>query len=408
MKLLADRYKIIKDLGLGGFSQTYLAKDMQRVDQRRCVIKRLQPQSNDPFTVQTSRRLFKTEVNVLKKLGSHERIPQFYDSFEVDQQFYLVAQYIEGHSLEQELRWWHWPEAKVIIFLQDILETLAFVHQKQVIHRDLKPANLIRCTGLQSLGEHRDQSIALIDFGSVKNRPLNHTAIVGTRGYMPPEQFLGKPCLSSDIYAVGIIALRALTGIDPTQKNFPTNPDTGEILWQQAAKVSPGLAQVLDNMVRQNPRQRYSSAKEALQAIHRLEESIPAPSRRRILQTVGLGVMGLLGTGMAYPALSQELTATKQLKKEDSPQQPRENPQPQLQSLAPADLDQEELKRRYGSYNQCRKAAKAQGIKFTTTPTWQMLVYAFSYSEALQNLSQGYLQAYPNPSLAGIKVEVKL
>ena len=75
-------------------------------------------------------------------------------------------------------------------FLQDILETLAFVHRKQVIHRDIKPENLIR--------RDRDQRIVLIDFGSVKNRqPADHTAIVGTQGYMPPEQLLGSPRLNS-------------------------------------------------------------------------------------------------------------------------------------------------------------------------------------------------------------------
>lgn len=78
MSTLANRYKIIKNLGAGGFSQVYLAKDLQRDDHRRCVIKKLQPKSDDPFTVRTSRRLFKTEVNVLQKLGNHDRIPQLF------------------------------------------------------------------------------------------------------------------------------------------------------------------------------------------------------------------------------------------------------------------------------------------------------------------------------------------
>lgn len=410
MSTLANRYKIIKDLGSGGFSQAYLAKDLARADNRRCVIKKLQPKSNDPFTVRTSRRLFHTEVNVLKRLGSHDRIPQLYVSFEEDREFYLVEQYIEGHGLSRELTWWHWTEAKVVAFLQDILGTLAFVHQKQVIHRDIKPENLIR--------RELDQRIVLIDFGSVKKRQATaQTAIIGTQGYMPPEQLLGKPRFSSDIYAVGMIALRGLTGIDPTKTSFPTDPDTGEFLWHHKTNVSDVLAQVLTKMVRQDCRQRYPSAAEALEAVNQLTE-VPAPSRRRMLQAAGLGLMGLLGTGMAYPALSQELPNLKQspspfpnnegVSKDDVKEPPRKSPSssPTSVASAPKSLDKAELLRRHGSYNECRKVAKANGIKFTTTPTWDKLVDAFSYSEALHQLSQVYLTTYPNPNLAGIKVEL--
>lgn len=428
MSTLANRYKIIKNLGEGGFSQVYLAKDLQRDDHRRCVIKKLQPKSDDPFTVRTSRRLFKTEVNVLQKLGSHDRIPQMFVSFEEDRQFYLVEQYITGQGLSRELTWWHWTEAKTVAFLQDILETLAFVHRKQVIHRDIKPENLIR--------RDHDQRIVLIDFGSVKSRQQSgQTTIVGTKGYMPPEQLLGKPRLNSDVYAVGMIALRGLTGVNPVKTEFPTDPDTGEFLWQHKTDVSPELAQVLNTMVRQDHRHRYPSAQEALQAVSQLGE-VPASGRRRLLQAAGLSVMGLLGTGMAYPALSQELPNRKpsspfpaaptpehpptpetnvSVEKSASPVAKADTPKEKESPLAspalataPKRLDKQELLRRYGSYNECRKVAKANGIKFATTPTWDKLVYAFSYSEALQQMSQVYLSAYPNPALAGITIELTL
>lgn len=415
MNTLANRYKIIKDLGAGGFSQVYLAKDLHHEDNRRCVVKKLQPKSDDPFTLRTSRRLFQTEVKVLRKLGSHNRIPQLYVSFEEDRQFYLVEQYIAGQGLSRELTWWHWTEAKVIAFLRDLLETLAFVHQKQVIHRDIKPENLIR--------RDLDQGIVLIDFGSVKKRqPSPKTAIVGTQGYMPPEQLFGKPRLSSDIFAVGMIALRALTGIDPAKTAFPKDPETGEFLWHHKANVSPELAQILDTMVCQDHRRRYASAQEALQAVNQLGE-VPAPSRRRILQVAGLSVMGLLGTGMAYPALSQELPSRKGASSPfPAPEDPSSTaltqdktkviaetlPSSTPLATAPQSIDREELLRRYGSYNECRKVAKARGIKFTTTPTWDKLVYAFSYSQALHQISQVYLKTYPNPALAGIKVELSL
>lgn len=158
---LADRYKVIKALGGGGFSRTYLAVDTQSKNKQRCIIKQLQPEGTDAFTVKTSKRLFDTEVRVLRRLGEHDQIPKLFNNFAEDQELYLVEQYIEGQSLSQELkRGKRWNEIEVLAFLQDVLSTLAFIHGQKVIHRDLKPANLIR--------RKKDQKIVLIDFGSVK------------------------------------------------------------------------------------------------------------------------------------------------------------------------------------------------------------------------------------------------
>jgi serine/threonine-protein kinase len=103
---------------------------------------------------------------------------------------------------------------------------------------------------------------------------------------MPSEQAQGEPKLSSDIYAVGIICIYALTGRNPDPRlgrGLPTHPDTGEIIWRNQAQISPKLANFLDKMVRYDYRQRYQSADEALQALKTL---LPNTStRKQILPT---------------------------------------------------------------------------------------------------------------------------
>ena len=266
--LLSGRYQIISQLGQGGFGQTYLAEDMHLPGKPQCVVKQLQPKTTDPVALQTAKRLFDTEAEVLYKLGTHPRIPRLFAHFEENQEFYLVQEFIEGHSLTKEIgSGKQLTEVQVVNLLQDILKVLEFVHEQQVIHRDLKPSNLIR--------RYKDCEIVLIDFGAVKqiSAPLvdseddtkgdtNLTIAIGSPGYMPNEQLAGTPQFSSDIYAVGMIGIEALTGLHP--KQLQKDPVTGEIIWQDQVQVSPGLIYVLDKMVRYDFRQRYQSATSAI------------------------------------------------------------------------------------------------------------------------------------------------
>ena len=216
--LLAGRYQIIEHLGEGGFGDAYLAEDNHLPDGHRCVVKKLKTDTQNPTLLKSTRRLFDSEAKVLHQLGHHGQIPRLLAHFEEDEEFYLVEEYIEGQSLSDELT----PGAKfdegyVIQLLQDILGILKFVHQQQVIHRDIKPTNLIR--------RQKDGQLVLIDFGAVKQvttQLINskdqtpHTILIGSPGYTPSEQFRGNPRLSSDVYAVGMIAIQALTGLNPS------------------------------------------------------------------------------------------------------------------------------------------------------------------------------------------------
>jgi len=264
-KLLDHRYKVVRVLATGGFSQTYIAQDTRRPGNPICVVKHLKLVSNDKHIFTTAKRLFNNEAETLEKLGNHDQIPRLLAYFDENQEFFLVQEYIDGHTLTMELiPGQPWGENQVIQLLLEILEVLEFVHQQGVIHRDIKPDNLIRRVD--------DYKLVLVDFGAVKQvhcpsalseHHLNPTIAVGTPGYMPTEQGQGKPRPSSDIYALGIIAIQALTGIAANQ--FPEDPDTGEILWQHFRPVNSHLGEILTKMVRYHFKERYQTATEALE-----------------------------------------------------------------------------------------------------------------------------------------------
>lgn len=269
-KLLGGRYKVIRFLGGGGGGETYVAVDTHRPRQPECVVKRLKPAS-EPAFLPIARRLFKREAITLERLGNHNQIPRLLAYFEEDEEFYLVQDLIEGHPLNVELpTGCSWSEAKVMHLLQDMLRILEFVHSYEVIHRDIKPANLIR--------RHEDSKIVLIDFGAVKEirqnphaqtqSHINPTTIsIGTKGYMPAEQVRGKPRPSSDLYALGMIGIQALTGIDPVHLK---EDQDGESIWQHYVQVSDELAAILNGMVRYHFRDRYQAATDVLNALDRL------------------------------------------------------------------------------------------------------------------------------------------
>jgi eukaryotic-like serine/threonine-protein kinase len=273
-KPLGGRYRIINQLGVGGFGRTFLAEDLHLPGHPCCVVKQLKPQIRSDDTLQMARRCFNTEAQVLYQLGIHDRIPRLLAHFEDNQEFYLAQEFIEGLPLTKELMEGKcWTENQVLFFLKEVLEVLAFVHQRQVIHRDLKPSNLIR--------RAYDRRIVLIDFGAVKqvgtqaieleSGMTNLTISIGTQGYMPNEQLAGKPRFSSDIYAVGILGIQALTGIHPRHLGEDLR---GEIAWHQhAPELNPAFIQVLDQMVRYDFRERYPTAIEVLEAL----EPIPMP-----------------------------------------------------------------------------------------------------------------------------------
>jgi tetratricopeptide (TPR) repeat protein len=270
---LGGRYQIIRRLGGGGFGQTFLAEDQHLPGRPFCVVKHLQPKANHPEALVAAQRLFESEATVLHELGHHSQIPRLTAHFQEDQEFYLVQEFVQGTVFSQELKQRRTiSELEVLDFLLEVLTVLEFVHQHQVIHRDIKPANLIR--------RQVDGKIVLIDFGAVKQLVTpkwlpevpSLTVAVGSSGYSPPEQLAGKACYASDFYAVGMIAIQALTGIVP--KQLPIDTETHEAKWRDRITVNPALAEIIDRMVRYDFRQRYQSTAEVLTDLRTLNREV--------------------------------------------------------------------------------------------------------------------------------------
>jgi serine/threonine protein kinase len=257
--LLHDRYLILKNLSHGGFSTTFLAKDTMLPDMPLCVVKCLK---RSPLPHQAN--LFEAEVQTLYQLGRlTSQIPALLDHFVEEQLFYLIQEFIEGQTLARSIHSKHSNQSDIVDLLQQLLTVLQLLHSHQIIHGDIKPSNLIR---------RPDGQWVLIDFGAVKLASVEtvEAMVVGTIGYMPNEQQSGRSRFSSDLYALGMVAIQCLTGVHP--KHWTEDPNTGEILWN--AKLDPPLRKILGKMVRARLRDRYSSVTDVLIDLDKLKPSL--------------------------------------------------------------------------------------------------------------------------------------
>ncbi len=304
--LLRDRYRASGTLGRGGFGATFLAEDVGLPGRPTCVIKQLRPAVSDVHVLHMARELFEREATILGKIGNHPQIPRLLDYFELNQDFYLVQEHVDGPTLQQEVkRSGCFDEAGVREVLSEVLPILGYVHSQEVIHRDIKPANLIR--------RNFDRKFVLIDFGAVKDQvsqtvaansedsPLT-TFAVGTPGYAPPEQMAMRPVYASDLYALGVTCIYLLTGKSP--KDLGYDGATGELSWQGRVKLSDRLTKVIEKMLETSVRHRYQTTQEVLQALEldRHSDSLSQGMVSSTSQSISLAAHRPGLTGRVSPA----------------------------------------------------------------------------------------------------------
>ncbi|HYW19950.1 MAG TPA: serine/threonine-protein kinase [Nodularia sp. (in: cyanobacteria)] len=266
-KVLQARYHIIQSLGAGVFGETYIAVDQAHPENPKFVIKTLKSSSFSPSYLETLTLCFLNKTASLNFLRSHPQIPKLITCFQENEQLFLVQEFVEGHPLSAELpinQYWgfNWTDTEVVQLLKDVLGILEFVHSQGIIHGDIKPENLIRRT--------IDGKLVLMDFGSIQSVDLDldgelpiYGIPVTSLGYIAPEQFIGQTQPNSDIYALGMIAIQAITGLEPLQ--FQVDPQTNEIIWRtQDISVNDYLAAVLSQMIRYDYQERFQSAGEVL------------------------------------------------------------------------------------------------------------------------------------------------
>lgn len=274
---LRNRYRVIQLLGAGGFGRTFLAEDLDKLNEQ-CVVKQFLPQAQGSWAIKKATELFQQEARRLQLLGEHTQIPTLFAYFEEDKLLYLVQQFVEGDNLLQELgKQGAFSEQKIRELLIDILPVLQFVHQQKVIHRDIKPDNIIR--------RRSDGKLVLIDFGIAKhltatamNQPGTH---IGTLGYAAVEQMQdGTAYPVSDLYSLGVTCFRLLTQTSP-HKLFVNSGYEWTKNWQQylPSFIHENLSYVLDKLLQKDMQQRYQSADEVWQDLH--SENLPTSIKQK-------------------------------------------------------------------------------------------------------------------------------
>ncbi len=283
--VLRDRYEIQKQLGKTSGRRTLLARDLQT--QSLVVVKLL---AFDSDTEWDDLKLFEREAETLKSL-SHPAIPQYLDSFELPLRtgkgFALVQTYIDGKSLETLLQAGKtFTETQTKQIGKALLEILMYLHEQHppVIHRDIKPKNILLTDASSS-----STPVHLVDFGSVRMATAEEQTtftVVGTYGYMPPEQFSGRAIAASDLYSLGATLLTLVTGTHPSSL-----PRRGSrIDFTQITQVSAAFADWLTWMTESSLERRPTSASEALQkletgAVRHKTVTVPQPAGTKVTLT---------------------------------------------------------------------------------------------------------------------------
>jgi serine/threonine-protein kinase len=282
-QLLGLRYRVVRELGRGGFGRTYLAEDAHRFNEL-CVLKEFAPAVEGSQALQKAEELFQREAGIMYQL-QHPQIPRFRELFRTNLQgrgqLFLVQDYVEGQTYQEILQrrltqGWCFTEPEVLQLLCQVLPVLEYIHSRGVVHRDISPDNLIQ--------RSTDQLPVLIDFGGVKQVAAAVASQVafaqpiltrlGKAGYAPLEQMQrGEVSAHSDLYALAVTVLVLLTGKEP----LPLLENTPQA-WQQQVTLSYPLVAVLERMLSPRATQRYQTAAEVLHTLN----SFAMPSAQSI------------------------------------------------------------------------------------------------------------------------------
>jgi serine/threonine-protein kinase len=268
--LFDGRYRILRKLGAGGMANVYLAEDEELG--RRVAIKILNDRyANDELFIERFRREAKSAAAL-----SHPNIVSIYDRGEAEGTYYIAMEVIEGRSLKELiLTRGPLPIPQAIAFTLEILDALRFAHRHGIIHRDVKPHNIL-------IGGER---LKVTDFGIARAGASQMTeagSIMGTAQYLSPEQARGAPVTaSSDLYSVGIVLYEMLTGKVPFSGDSAIEIAMKHLneLPKPPSKIRPEIPPELDQVVlralAKAPEDRYQTAEEFAEDLHRVEAGLP-------------------------------------------------------------------------------------------------------------------------------------
>ncbi len=302
--LFDGRYRIVRKLGSGGMANVYLAEDEDLG--RRVAIKILNERyANDDLFIERFRREAKSAAAL-----SHPNIVSVYDRGEAEGTYYIAMEVIEGRSLKELIMTrGPLPIAQAIAYTHEMLEALRFAHRHGIIHRDIKPHNIL-------IGER----LKVTDFGIARAGASQMTeagSIMGTAQYLSPEQARGAPVTaSSDLYSAAIVLYEMLTGkvpftgdsaIEIAMKHLNDPP-------KPPSKIRPEIPEELDAVVlralAKNPEDRYQTAEEFSEDLHRVEAGLPLAPGTSEAATALLAGAALMGDGGSTEVLAGTAVTT--------------------------------------------------------------------------------------------------
>ncbi len=262
--IIGGRYRVVKPLGGGGMKLVYLAEDL-RLAARRCALAEVVDNFTNPDAQRQAIEAFQREADMLARLNN-EHIPRVFDRFSEQNHHYLVMEYVDGATLEEEMKHTggRLAEPRVIDIALQILDTLAYLHglEPPVIYRDLKPSNVMMMANGQA---------KLIDFGIARHfQPLQNATMIGTQGYAPPEQYRGKVELRSDLYALGATMHHALSGRDPANEAPFSFPPLATL----CPNIKPALAALVDEALAYDVEHRVQSAEEFRRRLQNIRDGV--------------------------------------------------------------------------------------------------------------------------------------
>ncbi|MEH2082934.1 MAG: serine/threonine-protein kinase [Nostoc sp.] len=261
---LQERYRLLKQIGKGGFCKTFLAVNEDQFPPVPCVVQELSLE-DETF------KNFQQKAQQLEELGKHPQIPALLNYFQHNGHFYLVQEFIAGTNLAQVVEEeGAFNETQIWQLLEELLPVFQFLNDSHIIHRDIKPQNIIRRSPITKKGD-----FVIVDFSTAKifteiDRLTSETSI-GSPEYAAPEQTKGKAVFASDLYSLGITCIYLLTQISPFDL-FDIANDCWvwqqylSDIWRQDLK-SLRLGQILDKLLQNAVNRRFQSADAVMQAM---------------------------------------------------------------------------------------------------------------------------------------------
>lgn len=302
------QYDIVAPLGAGGMGVVYRARDTRLG--REVALKMLPKVSAaDPVRLQR----FEQEAQAASALN-HPNLLVVYDAGQQDGTPFLVSELLEGQTLRERIDQGPVPPRKAIELAVQIASGLSAVHEKGIVHRDLKPENLFLT---------RDGRVKILDFGVARamedapkgtnTLPLTQSgAVMGTAGYMSPEQVRGRPAdARSDLFSLGAVLYEMLTGSmafpgeSPVERGYAILNADPPPFEESGVTVPPALDRVVRRCLEKEPEQRFQHARDLAFALEAITEgsgrtvALDAPSRRGGWRAAGLvaGAVALLALG---------------------------------------------------------------------------------------------------------------